>query len=51
MCGVKCRPTFHETFEKNMQGLTLTCLATCPSDKEVIGNAVVLFDARNHFTK
>jgi hypothetical protein len=34
-----------------MQGLTLTCLSTCPSDKEVTENVVVLFDARNHFTK
>ena len=33
MCGVQCRPTFHETFEKNMQGLTLTCFSTCPWDK------------------
>ena len=32
-----------------MQGLTLTCLSTCPSDKEVTEH-VLLFDARNHFT-
>jgi hypothetical protein len=32
-----------------MQGLTLTCLSTCPSDKEVIEN--VVFDARIHFIK
>jgi hypothetical protein len=36
--------------KKNMQVLTLTCLSTCPSDKEVIEN-VVLFDARNHLAK
>jgi hypothetical protein len=35
----------------NMQGLTLTCSSTCPSDKEVTANVVVVFDARNPFTK
>jgi hypothetical protein len=35
---------------KNMQGLTLTSLSTCHSDK-VTENVVVLFDARNHFIK
>jgi hypothetical protein len=34
-----------------MQGLTLTCLSTSPSDEEVTENAVVLFDARHHFAK
>jgi hypothetical protein len=34
-----------------MQGLILTCLSTCLSDKEVTENVVVVFDARNHFTK
>jgi hypothetical protein len=35
-------------FFLNMQGLTLTCLSTCPSYKEVNEN---VFDAINHFTK
>jgi hypothetical protein len=51
MSGAQCGPTFIETLKKNMQGLTLTCLSTCPSDKEVTENVVVLFDASNHFTK
>ena len=51
MYGVQCRSTFHVTFDKNMQGLTLTCLSTCPSDKEVTEHVVVLFDVRNHFNK
>jgi hypothetical protein len=50
MRDVQCRPTFHETFEKNMPGLILTCFSTCPSDKEVTEN--VLFDAKKkQFTK
>jgi hypothetical protein len=32
------------------QSCSLTCLSTCPSDKEVTENVVLLFDARNHFT-
>jgi hypothetical protein len=43
MCGVQFRPTFNETFEENMQGLTLTCLSTCPSDKEATENVVLFF--------
>ncbi|CDQ64324.1 unnamed protein product [Oncorhynchus mykiss] len=35
---LQCRPTFHETLEKNMHGWTLTYLSTCPSDKEVTEN-------------
>jgi hypothetical protein len=52
MCGVQCRTTVPvmRLMKKNMQGLTLTCLSTCPSDK-VIENVVVFFDARNYFTK
>jgi hypothetical protein len=42
--------TFQETKKiKNMQGLPLTCLSTCPSDKEVTEH--VVFDARNYFTE
>ena len=39
--SLQCRPTFHETLEKNMHGWTLTYLSTCPSDKEVTENVVV----------
>jgi hypothetical protein len=34
-----------------MQGLTLSCLSTFPSDNDVAETVVVLFDARNYFAE